>query len=498
MNIEEILEKLPPAPPGVVRWIRKSVIEGSYIIYNKKEDKAVCTRCGHTFRASRFDMKHNEEGKCPKCKSRAVYKASGIGRKNLTEYFRVLIFAHRGNTVYGTLTEVAAEFKEMGKPQLSKWLSAVYTFNKDEQSYYKHVPEGFWQPEHWEKRKDVKLPRPPQPCSFFATPKLERTETYMENLENVFMHSSLKYGWQPDLFERQEFTPYDYISYISLHLKYQSIELLIKGGFESLVSQKVSGRQGSSCINWRGKSLEKILRLPRRHIRKLRGHDPDFCTLKGFQGLNEEEKSLPWSVIKRVASVRLSNHYFDAIENYIDVIKWAEWADKEDVYQGDWIDYIRDCKRLGLDIRKKSVLVPDNFDIIHMELSQKIDEEENREKNEKMEAVARDYMIDLKDENFLLAIAKSQTELNMESAALCHCVRTYGDQVAAGRTIIYFIRKKSDPDKPYYTLEIHPDGTFIQCRGERNCIMTKEVEDFKDRVVAEFNRMLKKRERSVA
>lgn len=36
MNIEEILEKLPPAPPGVVRWIRKSVIEGSYIIYNKK------------------------------------------------------------------------------------------------------------------------------------------------------------------------------------------------------------------------------------------------------------------------------------------------------------------------------------------------------------------------------------------------------------------------------------------------------------------------------
>ena len=184
-----------------------------------------------------------------------------------------------------------------------------------------------------------------------------------------------------------------------------------------------------------------------------------------FQGLNEEEKSLPWSVMKRVASVRLSNHYFDAIENYIDVIKWAEWADKEDVYQGDWIDYIRDCKRLGLDIRKKSVLVPDNFDIIHMELSQKIDEEENREKNEKMEAVARDYMIDLKDENFLLAIAKSQTELNMESAALCHCVRTYGDQVAAGRTIIYFIRKKSDPDKPYYTLEIHPDGTFIQCRG---------------------------------
>ena len=498
MEIKEILEKLPPAPAGVVKWIHKRVIEGSYIIYNKKDDKAVCTRCGHTFRASRFDMKHNEEGECPNCKSKAVYKASGIGRKNLTEYFRVLVLTHRGKTVYGTLIEVIAEFKEMGKPQLSKWLSAVYVFNKDEQSYYKHVPEGFWQPEHWEKRKDVKLPRPLQPYCFFAAPKFERTEIYMENLENVFMHSSLKYGWQPDLFERWEFAPYDYISYISLHLKYQSIELLIKGGFESLALQKVSGRRGSSCINWRGKSLEKILRLPRRHIRRLRGHNPDFCALKVFQGLNEKEKSLPWSVIDRAASVRSTNCYFDAIENYTDVIKWAKWADKEDVYQGDWMDYIRDCKKLGMDIRKKTVLFPDDFDTIHRELSTKVKEEENREKNKKMEVVARNYMIDLKDESFILAIAKSQTELNMESAALCHCVRTYGDQVAAGRTIIYFIRKKSDPDKPYYTLEIHPDGTFIQCRGERNCIMTKEVEDFKDRVVAEFNRMLKKRERSAA
>lgn len=495
MEIKEILEKLPPAPAGVVKWIHKRVIEGSYIIYNKKDDKAVCTRCGHTFRASRFDMKHNEEGEYPNCKSKAVYKASGIGRKNLTEYFRVLVLTHRGKTVYGTLIEVIAEFKEMGKPQLSKWLSAVYVFNKDEQSYYKHVPEGFWQPEHWEKRKKVRLPRPASTMNFYAEPKFERTELYTENLKNVFEKSCLKYGWIPHLLV--EFDAYDYIRYIDLFLKYQSIELLAKAGFKRLVTDKIKGLTGSGCVNWRGRSLEKILRLPHRHVKKLRGKGVDFRTLNVFQNLNEKERALPWKMIQKVVGV-FTYYRAEDIKKYVSIVKWVTWADNQAVHHGDWLDYIKDCEKLGLDIRKKSVLFPDNFDIIHMELSQKVDEEENREKNEKIEAVARDYMIDIKDENFLIVIAKSQTELNMESAALCHCVRTYGDQVAAGRTIIYFIRKKSDPDKPYYTLEIHPDGTFIQCRGERNCIMTKEVEDFKDRVVAELNRMLKKRERSVA
>ena len=115
-----------------------------------------------------------------------------------------------------------------------------------------------------------------------------------------------------------------------------------------------------------------------------------------------------------------------------------------------------------------------------------------------MKAIAGRYSLDLEDEHFAVRIACSQAELNLESSKLCHCVKNYGDRVASGSTLIYFIRKKEAPDTPFYTLEIHPDGRFIQCRGKSNCSMTKEVEDFKDKVVAEFNRMIKKKERSAA
>ena len=106
--------------------------------------------------------------------------------------------------------------------------------------------------------------------------------------------------------------------------------------------------------------------------------------------------------------------------------------------------------------------------------------------------------MDIKRNGFILKIAESQEDLNVESSVLGHCVRTYGDRVAEGKTIIYFIRRSEKPDEPYYTLEIRPEGEFVQCRGEHNCIMTPEVEAFKDMVVAEFNRRLKRKERKAA
>lgn len=49
-------------------------------------------------------------------------------------------------------------------------------------------------------------------------------------------------------------------------------------------------------------------------------------------------------------------------------------------------------------------------------------------------------------------------------------------KVRRGETMIFFIRKKEEPDKPYYTLEWR--GKVIQCRGSHNCDMTSEVRAF--------------------
>ena len=144
------------------------------------------------------------------------------------------------------------------------------------------------------------------------------------------------------------------------------------------------------------------------------------------------------------------------------------------------------------------MLFPESFQITHARLSAKVEAVEDAEKAEKIRKVASDFGMELETDSLVLKIAHSQSDLNIESSALGHCVRTYGDRVAAGNTVIYFIRKANAPNEPYFTLEIRPDGRFVQCRGKYNCGMTPEVEAFKALVVTEFNRRLKMKERNIA
>ena len=67
-------------------------------------------------------------------------------------------------------------------------------------------------------------------------------------------------------------------------------------------------------------------------------------------------------------------------------------------------------------------------------------------------------------------------ELKAEGEALHHCVGTYMEKVRKGETMIFFIRRKEEPNKPFYTLEWK--GRVLQCRGSHNCDMTPEVKAF--------------------
>jgi hypothetical protein len=79
-------------------------------------------------------------------------------------------------------------------------------------------------------------------------------------------------------------------------------------------------------------------------------------------------------------------------------------------------------------------------------------------------------------------------ELKTEGQALHHCVASYTKRVKDGETMIFFIRKLSEPDKPFYTLEWK--GHVVQCRGYKNCDMTDDVKAF----VKEFEKKMMEKE----
>lgn len=84
-------------------------------------------------------------------------------------------------------------------------------------------------------------------------------------------------------------------------------------------------------------------------------------------------------------------------------------------------------------------------------------------------------------DGLLIRPARSQKDLTNEGNSLHHCVSTYGNRHAKGESAIFFIRRKSRPGEPYYTLELDEKTlTVRQNRGLRNCPRTPEVRAFED------------------
>ena len=59
--------------------------------------------------------------------------------------------------------------------------------------------------------------------------------------------------------------------------------------------------------------------------------------------------------------------------------------------------------------------------------------------------------------------------------------------MAAGETIILFLRSQKKPEKPLYTLEVK-NGRIIQCKGFDNVLPDDDVKEFLKKYVRILNK----------
>lgn len=84
------------------------------------------------------------------------------------------------------------------------------------------------------------------------------------------------------------------------------------------------------------------------------------------------------------------------------------------------------------------------------------------------------------DDEFIVIAPKIPSDIANEGIALHHCVKSYISRVAEGHTNIMFIRRKSEPDIPFYTVEITNDKVIQQVHGfaNKNACETPGLEEF--------------------
>jgi hypothetical protein len=160
----------------------------------------------------------------------------------------------------------------------------------------------------------------------------------------------------------------------------------------------------------------------------------------------------------------------------------------------DWRDYIRDCKKLGYDLNIEYLVFPKNLEEEHIKTIKLIKYKENEELDKKIKKrlkTLNKFYFEYKD--LFIRPAGSTKELIEEGKVLHHCVGNYIKDYVEGRTNIFFIRKKEEPETPFYTVEIGKSwrtGDLIirQCRSYKNTT----PEENNDLFVKEFIEIFEK------
>lgn len=86
-------------------------------------------------------------------------------------------------------------------------------------------------------------------------------------------------------------------------------------------------------------------------------------------------------------------------------------------------------------------------------------EEQNRkelEKRAKLNKVKIEFRktLEFEDKDYLIRLPVDKNEIVKEGMELHHCVGGYAERHEVGDTTIMLLRKKSEPDKPFYTIEV--------------------------------------------
>ncbi len=76
---------------------------------------------------------------------------------------------------------------------------------------------------------------------------------------------------------------------------------------------------------------------------------------------------------------------------------------------------------------------------------------------------------EFENDSYIAVSPKHASDLVIEGTQLRHCVKSYIQKVIDGHTNIMFIRRKDEPEKPFFTVEISNRGVIEQVHGFANC-----------------------------
>lgn len=270
------------------------------------------------------------------------------------------------------------------------------------------------------------------------------------------------------------------------------------------------GRTTGGTLNWRGKTLKKLFRYnftkeEKAWLRQTKstsiyeGHL--FSTWLWLRKHGDTQITLP-----EIDRYRLTINTVRELQGVISFPRLVKYLGRQQKKRPDhhitidiYTDYLSYCRRLNMDTTDKAAYMPrdlieahDNLIREYHQIQELRREEERRKQSikEKRKAKTKNQAYrklrpkilgkySFEANGMMVYVPKKLEELIDEGIAMHNCVGTYVDRVAAGKTIVVFIRSAEDPKERIGTMEISADGrSIVQARAKFNKNLPPEAAAF--------------------
>lgn len=546
--IDALMETVKEIPDEFKNWVSESAMSFSrYLIYSARSKDEALVRCTHCNGVTLVDrtkirLRNNEKGTCPLCGSLVTIKARVRMPAHIWDKRIVSFIEPREEGFLWRYFRAYREVKPDGKTE--DWL------NEDVRTFYKFAPNGtpctssyeyreykqtgivrWCTDEGYRARSYCTLYPGNLPEAWKDTPmKYSALEILSENNPTIQMN------YTKAIDRYREFPQLEWFIKMGLYkLATHLINEYHDGAF---------GYDSRNCVRGlrkNGKTIFEILGLTKENTRVLQSIDGNIDELRLLQEAQSSGYNLKAEELERFYKLFGCNTTLIRKENRKSTIhkicryieregvnyrvgergqcwrySYMQHKERPDIREErlqncakDWLDYLNWCKELKYDLSNMFFYFPKNFKKVHdrtaaeyqaLQDKRAVEEKRREEERIKREAEITKKLLEemlkenagidnaflIKGKGLILRVPRDAQEIKNEGAALHHCVGTYVDRVAKGQTHIFFVRRKEEPDTPYFTMEYN-NGRVIQCRGSHNCGMPPSVKAF----VNAFETMMK-------
>ncbi len=476
---DQVMKTVPGLPKNWIAWVSKYGIMEHYIFYKYQKNGATngyCTYCKKHVPIR--SPKYNQKGHCNICGQPVTFRSMGKSGRFCTKWYRVYLVQRRKTSGFVIrIFQARTWYKKAGyadcETTCHEEQRRIFSANGKEISNFVY---GLF------KRREMRWILYWKPWYYTCCGIQYKGNVYPYTLSDLSRHELKETGLREYALRQKKIDPG---KYLYLWQTYPVLEQIVKAGLFQLVDDILEYR-ATDAIKRKGRKPTEFLSVTKKEFRRLRDMNGGAKELKWLQFEKSSGRIIKDEEIYWMAKEELEPKDLQFVLDRMSICQVRHYLVKQSEKSGDdishilqvWKDYLSMAGKLRLDVYDSIIYRASDLQRRHSEaviqMEEKKKEIRRRELEEKYVGF-QEQLIALKEKyefsagEYQIVAPKSIDDILYEGDTLHHCVNktdNYFDRIASKESYILFLRKKENPEVPFYTLEVEPDGTIRQKRAE--------------------------------